>query len=348
VLARRAALEDRTALAWKGATLAVLTVACVACSRAPGSAPADALVSPKPTPDPDRDLPRVLPEIAARVNGQPIPIAGVHKLAKQGTSSHGKIPRAYREALQQLIDRELLFEEALDRHLTADDAAVQKAYDEARVKHPDDAEWASYLKLDFLTPEQFRTELRARFTIDALLRQEADKLPPLSESEAEARKLYDANPSAFDTGERIQMHQIFFAVREGAKVAERDAARAHAEEVLARIRKGGDFEALARAVSQDTTSSAQGGKLPAFAKGQADLPVELAAFALKPGQVSDVILTNAGYHILRVDGRLPSLHLPFSDVKQKLEANLRNELRKQRLAEFVAALRAKARIETYL
>jgi parvulin-like peptidyl-prolyl isomerase len=346
VLARRAALEDRTALAWKGATLAVLTIAAVACSRTPGSAPADALVSPKPTPDPDRDLPRVLPEIAARVNGQPIPIAGVHKLAKQGTSTHGKIPRAYREALQQLIDRELLFEEALDRHLTADDAAVQKAYDEARVKHPDDAEWASYLKLDFLTPEQFRTELRARFTIDALLRQEAAKLPPASE--AEARKLYDANPTAFDTGERIQMHQIFFAVREEAKVAERDAARAHAEEVLARIRKGEDFEALARAVSQDTTSAAQGGKLPPFAKGQADLPVELAAFALKPGQVSDPIVTHAGYHILRVDGRLPSLHLPFDDVKPKLEANLRNELRKQRLAELVAALRAKAKIETYL
>ena len=112
-------------------TLAILTLACSAPppKDAPPSTPP---ASPTPTPDPDRKLPEPLPSIAARVNGQPIPMAGVHKLAKKGTSTHGKVPLAYRQAVQELVDRELLFQEALDRRLSADDAAIQKAYDEAK------------------------------------------------------------------------------------------------------------------------------------------------------------------------------------------------------------------------
>jgi len=280
------------------------------------------------------------------VNGQPIPMAGVHKLAKKGTSTHGKVPLAYRQAVQELVDRELLFQEALDRRLSADDAAIQKAYDEARVDHPDDAEWARFLSVEFLDPQSFRTELRTRFTIEALVRQEDAKIPPVTDEEA--RRAYDANPSASETGERIEAHQIFFGVPSRAKPADRDAVLGRAEAVLARIRKGEDFETLARQVSEDRGSSKQGGKMPPFARGQTELPIELAAFALQPGKVSEVILTRQGCHILRVDARLPSIKVSFADLEDRIKASLRAERRQQRLAALLAELRAKARIETYL
>jgi parvulin-like peptidyl-prolyl isomerase len=332
---------------WQSAALVTLGILVLACSGKPKDVgtPASA-ASPSPTPDPNRPLPETLPAIAAKVNGNPIPIAGVHKLAKKAASAHGKIPLAYRQALEELIDRELLFEEALARNLSADDAAVQKAYDEARVGHPKDAEWAEFLKNEFLDPPTFRAELRARFTIEALLRQEAAKLPAVSDDEV--RRFYDANPEAFDTGERIEAHQIFFLVEPGARVEVRDAARARAESVLARLRKGEDFEELARKVSQDPGSAAPGGKLPPFARGQVEQPVELAAFALKPGQLSDVILSRVGYHIIRVDGRLPSVRLPYEDVKGRIKLSLGAQRQQKNLADLVASLRAKARIETYL
>lgn len=333
---------------WRCAAVVALAVLPLACSgkppeEAPGPGPS---ASPAPTPDPARPLPDPLPAVAARVNGQPIPIAGVHKLAKKGISTHGKVPLAYRQALEELIDRELLFEEALARRLSADDAAVQRAYDEARVSHPDDAEWARFLKDEFLDTQRFRTELRARFTIEALVRAESEKVPPASD--LEARRYYDSNPSTFETGERIEARQIFFRVPTAGKVSERDAIRAQAEAVLARIRKGEDFAALARQVSQDRDSAAEGGKLPPFARGQAALPLELAAFAMKPGELSDVVWTVEGFHILRVDGRLPSVKLPFEAVEEKVKLSLRTERQQQRIAELVASLRAKARIERYL
>jgi parvulin-like peptidyl-prolyl isomerase len=267
----------------------------------------------------------------------------VHKLASEGTSSHGKVP-AYRQALE-LIDRELLFEEGLARRLSADDAAVQRAYDEARVGHPGDAEWARFLKSQFLDPQAFRTELRTRYTIEALVRQEAEKIPPVSDEEV--RRFYDANPAAFETGERIQAHQIFFLVEKGAKEKEQDAARFRAEAVLERLRKGEDFEELARKVSQDPASSAQGGKLSPFARGQVEQAVELAAFALKPGEVSGVVWSRLGYHLVRVDARLPSVRLSFDEVRERIRLALGAQRQQKNLADLLLK-RAKARIETYL
>jgi peptidyl-prolyl cis-trans isomerase C len=332
---------------WKSAAFATLGTLCLGCSERPRPAQAAAsLATPSPTPDPDRPLPDTLPAIAARVNGQPIPIAGVHKMARKPANSHGKIPLAYRQALEELINRELLFQEALARRLSADDAAVQREYDEARVGHPNDAEWAAFLKGQFLDPQAYRAELRARYTIQALVRQEAEKVPPVSDEEA--RQYYDANPEAFDTGERIEAHQIFFQAPKGSTTEVRDAVRARAEAVLLRLRKGEDFEALARQTSQDTTSSAQGGKLPPFARGQIELAVELQAFALKPGQISDVVWSNLGYHILRVDARLPSVKLSYGVVQDRIKTAIHAQRQQKNLADLIASLRAKARIETYL
>jgi parvulin-like peptidyl-prolyl isomerase len=331
---------------WKSAVLMTPVILALACSGKPREAGGAASPAPPTaTPDPNRPLPETLPAIAARVNGQPIPIAGVHKLAKKGTSSHGKVPLAYRQALEELIDRELLFEEALARRLSADDAAVQRAYDETRVAIRGRGV-ARFLKSQFLDPQAFRTELRTRYTIEALVRQEAEKIPPVSDEEV--RRFYDANPAAFETGERIQAHQIFFLVEKGAKEKEQDAARFRAEAVLERLRKGEDFEELARKVSQDPASSAQGGKLSPFARGQVEQAVELAAFALKPGEVSGVVWSRLGYHLVRVDARLPSVRISFDEVRERIRLALGAQRQQKNLADLLASLRAKARIETYL
>jgi parvulin-like peptidyl-prolyl isomerase len=333
---------------WRSAVVVSLGTLCLACSERPkpaeGGAPTTTTASP--TPDPNRPLPDTLPAIAARVNGQPVPIAGVHKLARKPADSHGKIPLAYRQALEELINRELLFQEALARHLSADDAAIQRDYDDARVGHPNDAEWASYLKGQFLDPQAFRAELRARYTIQALVRQEGEKVPPVSDQEA--RRYYEANPEAFDTGERIEARQIFFRAPKGSSVEVLDATKARAESVLARLRKGEDFGALAGQVSQDPQSASQGGKLPPFAHGQVELAVELKAFATKPGQITDVIWSNLGYHILRVEERLPSVRLSFDAVRDRIKTALHAQREQKNLSDLIASLRAKATIETYL
>jgi len=121
-----------------------------------------------------------------------------------------------------------------------------------------------------------------------------------------------------------------------------------AESLLARARNGEDFAKLAREYSQDETSAAKGGEVGRFGHGQLDPAFEKAAFALKPGEVSPVVGTLAGFHIIKLRQRVPSEHLAYEPLKDRLRQYIVADRRRERVVKLVEALRAKARIETFL
>ena len=164
----------------------------------PSPSPA-AAASPTSTPDPMRPLPTPLPTVAARVNGQEIPIRNVAIMVVEsielGRASESRRNALYREALDQLIKREVLLQEAQARGVKADDLEVPKAYDRLRGQHRDETEWNGFLKDRSLNDEMLRAELRIRHTVEALLQQEARK-QTFSVTEEEARALYDQADAA--------------------------------------------------------------------------------------------------------------------------------------------------------
>jgi hypothetical protein len=149
--------------------------------------------------DPMRPLPSPFPPVAARVNGQEIPIRNVAIMVEEsielGRVSEARRNALYREALDQLIRRELLLQEAQARGVRADDLEVQRAYDQMRGRHRDEASWRAFLKSRSLDDDSLRVELRIRHTVQALLQAEAAQRA-VTVSDDEVRALYDATDAS--------------------------------------------------------------------------------------------------------------------------------------------------------
>jgi hypothetical protein len=148
-----------------------------------------------------RPLPSPLPPVAARVNGEDIPIRNVAIMVEEsielGRVLESKRNALYRDALEQLIRRELLLQEAQARGIKADDLEVQRTYDQMRGHHKDEQAWRDFLKSRSLDDGKLRTEIRIRHTVQALLAAEAAQRN-LTATDEEARALYDStDASAF-------------------------------------------------------------------------------------------------------------------------------------------------------
>jgi peptidyl-prolyl cis-trans isomerase C len=132
-----------------------------------------------------------------------------------------------------------------------------------------------------------------------------------------ARNQYDAEPGKFSSPEQVRVSHILVS----KKACEPEA---RAREILLRARQpGADFVALAREYSDDPASAARGGDLGLLPRGRLDQPFEAAAFALKqPGDISDVVKTEHGYHIIRLDERRPAARQPFDAVRESLTKSL--------------------------
>jgi len=219
--------------------LAVLTA--LACgSRPPAPAPSP---STGPSVESAAPLPSPLPDILARVNGQPILARQVVPYAKrlfdrlerpkgEDDEREREKPRILREALREYIDRELLLQEAVGRGLQADDRTVQYAYDRARVDHPDEKEWATFLASTGFEPQTYKAEIRTQATIRLLLERAAEEIPV---TDTEARKFYDAAPQEFPPPEG--QPAAYDAVKEQVKARLREERRPRiVERLLADLR----------------------------------------------------------------------------------------------------------------
>ena len=332
----------------------LLTLLVTACSGSstPGQSPSPTASPGGMTPPIDRvtPLPDPLPKVAARVNGRAIPLSFVEIIAQRILANGDKKkdrPFAYRQATQQLIIRELLLEEAIFRSVSADDAKVEQAYNEARIGYKDEDAWKTFLANQGLTVAAFKAEIRTQDTVQALLDQEASHAKS-DISDPEAQAFYQANPSFFESGERFKASHILLRVPEGAAAPAKEAVRERAKGLLARLKKGDDFAKLAREFSQDVGSAGKGGRLEDFVRGQMAPAFEAAALALKPGELSDLVETPFGFHIIRLEARLPSERVAFDAARTRIKEYILRNRRQQYIEKLVASLRAKARIETYL
>jgi len=301
--------------------------------------------------DVNRPLPQPLPEVAARVNGHAIPVKVISSVVEPalqiGRVTRDRRPEAYRQTLDQFVMRELVLQEAAARKIVPDEAAIERDYNQTRSRFKTEDEWNRFLSGGGFDAKSFRAELRNRQRVDAVVRQEAEKLT-VAVSDAEAKAFYEQNPKLFDPGERLRASHILIRVPEGAAPDVKQSRRAKAEALLARIRKGEDFAAVAREASEDPGSASRGGELGVFAKGQMVPPFEQAAFALPVGQVSDVVESPFGFHIIKVHERVPAGKVPFETARDQIKNHLAQAQREKAVNGLMQGLKAKAKIETYL
>jgi peptidyl-prolyl cis-trans isomerase C len=257
----------------------------------------------------------------------------------------------YRKAMHQFIVRQLLFDEAVARGLTADQAKMDAAENEARAPYGDDKAFNAFLSSQGMNLEAFKTELRTQFTVNALTTDVGAKIQPESLGEEELKRYYDEHPQEFTVTGRVRAAHIFIRVPPTVTPARRGVFRTKAEGLLVQIRGGADFAEMAKKHSEDPATRNKGGEMDVFATGQ--LPpqlrsIEQAVQQLKPGEVSEVVDTPVGMSIVKLLERLPDEKMPFEQAREPLRHHLVQKKRADALQALVNSLRAKAKIETRL
>ena len=182
---------------------------------------------------------------------------------------------------------------------------------------------------------------RERVLAEAALDRAEGAPPDRAALERLARNQYDAEPAKFDTPEQVRVRHILVS----AKACEPEA---RARQLLEKARQpGADFAALAEANSDDPGSAARGGDLGFFGRGRMTKDFEAAAFALKqPGDLSDVVKTEFGYHVIRLEERKPAERQPFEAVRDGLVRTLAESESRSRRQQAVDQITAGIQFDT--
>lgn len=200
----------------------------------------------------------------------------------------------------------------------------------ANVKVTDEMVKAYYDKnaKQYAVPEQARIEY---VVLDAKAIESQ-----VSVTDDEVAAYYKANGARFTAPEERRASHILVAVNKDAKPADKAAAKAKAEAILADLKKApGSFAQVAKAKSEDPGSAEQGGDLGAIEKGSLVPSVEQSIFALKQGEISNVVESEFGYHIITVTSLKPAAVKALDDVKTEIAADLKKQKAGKKYAEVV-------------
>ncbi len=157
--------------------------------------------------------------------------------------------------------------------------------------------------------------------------------------EAQLRAAYNARRTEFQTPERVQVRHILLKTTDKSP-AEVEKIRAKAEDILKQLKNGADFAELAKKYSEDPGSAQKGGDLGWVVRGQTVKNFENTAFSLKPKELSGVITTEYGFHILQVMDKQEAHTQPFDEVKNQIAADLKKQMVFDRMQNAIDQARA--------
>ncbi len=267
------------------------------------------------------------------------------KLARQGRPvSEAQLKRHEGSIRETLIKRSLLLQQAQSKEIDVKDSLVAKALAEFKAAFNGEAAYQNALKDMGFSEETLEGQIRDGLTIKALIDNEV--IQRLSLPDATIRAYYDDNPTLFQRSEQVKASHILIAVPEGADENKRAEALAAIQSLKLRIDNGENFANLAMDHSA-CPSKAKGGDLGFFGKEQMVAPFSEAAFALAPGQVSDVVETRFGYHLIRVTEKREAQTMPFNDVKEAIAARLRQEMESEKIDAYLQKLEEHAEIKRF-
>jgi peptidyl-prolyl cis-trans isomerase C len=270
---------------------------------------------------------------------------------KQGLLNMGKplidsqLSELKKEVLEQLINRELLYQESQRKGIGIGDAAVNEELEALKKGFPDEAEFKNALKEAKLSELEVKSQIERGLAIDEFITGHFVERVTISDNEV--RAYYESHPESFKQPEQVRASHILISVDPQANRSKRSSARKKAEEIRQKLRKGEDFAALAKKFSQGP-SRAKGGDLGYFRRGQMTKPFEDAAFALMPGEVSDVVQTKFGYHLIKVFEKKPEATIAFEEIREALGRYLTQEKVQNEVSLYIQKLKENAKVEVYL
>lgn len=290
--------------------------------------------------------------MAANVNGAVITRAdvdqAVHALMNRLSGQMppeqmaGIKPVMWKQALESLINQRLLIQEADREGIQADEKGIDAKMKEISSRAPSGEAFQKLLASAGITEAQLRHDIGQDLKIEALLDKNAPKTQGAGDKEIKA--YYRDNPEEFKVPERLMASHILVKVNPGESAEDRAQKRLKLAGLRGRIEKGEDFAKLA-GENSDCPSKSQGGDLGYFEKGKMAKPFEDAVFAMKIGQVSDVVETQFGYHLIKLTGREKARVIPLGEAQDKVVTFLNRQKRQKVVGDYLQKLRGSATIE---
>lgn len=293
--------------------------------------------------------------VAVTVNGVDINESQIDaqlqpQLQKIGT----QLPEQYKKQLKRQILEKMIIEELLDEKVK--EAKITITEDEVmeRIKEISSQQQPPLSIEDFKALveaygqnfDDVKSRIKKGLTYQKLM--EGQWAGKIDVSDNDAQKYYDENKTKFETPEQVRASHILIKPAAGDPNTDpnqaKTNAKAKAEDLLKQIKNGADFTELAKANSSDSYSAVDGGDLGFFGRSQMVPVFEKVAFALKPGEVSDVVETQFGYHIIKQTGHKDANTIPFDEAKKDIVEMLTQTKKAEFAEKYIETLKADAKI----
>ena len=284
--------------------------------------------------------------IVAKVNGTAITLAQADSYARTearllNANTTEETKAVWRDALDSIIGRQLLIEEARRRKIVLRDAEVAARAREFQLASPG----GQSLSAGGAPDADLMREVRGSMEIETMLDQEF-RSHSVKPTPAAIKSYYDQHPDLFvvDPGE-IRISHIAVKLPSDPTDQQKEQAEAKIKQLYAEAGKTRDFAALARAKSEDSLSAPNGGDLGYFHPGQLPPIVEKIAYATGTGHLSEIIASNLGYSFMKVTDRRGATYASLKEVQPKIALVILDYNQQSVLDALIKQLKAKAKIE---
>lgn len=251
-----------------------------------------------------------------------------------------------RQILDALILRRLQLQEAKKEGVVVDRTQVTASLNRIKMENgfTSDAELSDALAQENITLDEFKIKVWEQMVVESLLSVKVRTSVVLSEEEI--TQYYQAHRTGYEQSPSVRIRHILVGLPVSPSPQDLEQARARADEALEALRKGADFAEVATKYS-DGAVAREGGDLGVIRKGELDPALESVAYSLAPGTHSDIIRTEAGFNIIKVEERT-SGDIPIAEVRAQMREQLFAEKVRQRMDEYFKELKEKAYIEIRL
>lgn len=246
-----------------------------------------------------------------------------------------------KQALENLVNQRILLSQAERKGIRPEPKRVEDRFNETSGRFSSPAEFQGALDSMGLSQGAFKEEIREDLMIEALLDAELKDVKKVTSEDVSA--FYRDHPESFRSPEQVRASHILLAVDAGAAEEERAQKRLALTGLKDEIDKGADFARLAEERS-DCPSKARGGDLGYFTRGKMVKPFEDKAFEMKVGEVSGVVETPFGYHLIKVTDHQDPKQATLDDVKVQIEDLLNQEAKGKAVGEYIDRLRESVKI----
>ncbi|GAM08154.1 foldase protein PrsA [Geobacter sp. OR-1] len=290
-------------------------------------------------------------DVVAKVGNTPILRSELNRaeaiLMKQNPPQQPLTPGQQQQVndylIEQLTSAELLYQAGLKVEIKDLDKQIDDKMSQGKARFPSPADFEKALKEQNLDEKLLREYTRKEIIVNNYVEKEI--VPQVKVTDDEIKKFYDENLTKyFSKPAQVKASHILIGVDPKADAETRKKAKEKIDNILKEVKAGKDFAELAKANST-CPSSAKGGDLGTFGKGQMVKPFEDAAFALKTGEVSDVVETQFGYHIIKLTDKQEAQTAPLEEVKPKITEYLKGQKVQAKVQDYLKELKGKIKVE---